>query len=163
MANVKIIEKKQEIVNEIKEKISDASSILLFEYRGLSVIEMMELRRKLKESDTDLKVYKNTLANRAFNDNNYDMKDELKGPKAIAFGTDAIAPIKVIYEFSKKHPALVIRAGIIDGEITEIDTLEKLASVPSRQELLTMLATGLMATVKDFAICLDLYSQNLEK
>lgn len=163
MANVKIIEKKQEIVNEIKEKISDASSILLFEYRGLSVIEMMELRRKLKESDTDLKVYKNTLANRAFNDNNYDMKDELKGPKAIAFGTDAIAPIKVIYEFSKKHPALVIRAGIIDGKITEIDTLEKLASVPSRQELLTMLATGLMATVKDFAICLDLYSQNLEK
>lgn len=163
MANVKIIEKKQEIVNEIKEKISDASSILLFEYRGLSVIEMMELRRKLKESDTDLKVYKNTLANRAFNDNNYDMKDELKGPKAIAFGTDAIAPIKVIYEFSKKHPALVIRAGIIDGKITEIDTLEKLASVPSRQELLTMLAAGLMATVKDFAICLDLYSQNLEK
>ncbi|MDD2391746.1 MAG: 50S ribosomal protein L10 [Bacilli bacterium] len=163
MANVNIIEKKQEIVNEIKEKISDASSILLFEYRGLSVIEMMELRRKLKESDTDLKVYKNTLANRAFNDNNYDMKDELKGPKAIAFGTDAIAPIKVIYEFAKKHPALVIRAGIIDGKITEIDTLEKLSSVPSRQELLTMLASGLMATVKDFAICLDLYSQNLEK
>lgn len=163
MANIKIIEKKQEIVNEIKEKISDASSILLFEYRGLSVIEMMELRRKLKESDTDLKVYKNTLAHRAFNDNNYDMKDEFKGPKAIAFGTDPIAPIKVIYEFSKKHPALVIKAGIIDGKITEIDTLEKLASVPTRQELLTMLAAGLMATVKDFAICLDLHSQNLEK
>ncbi len=163
MANIKIIEKKQEIVNEIKEKINNASSVLLFEYRGLSVVEMMELRRKLRESGSDLKVYKNTLAARAFNDNNYNLNDELNGPKAIAFGTDSIAPIKVIYEFAKKHPALEVKAGIVEGKITELKVLDQLALVPSRQELLTMVAAGLMGTVKDFAICLDLYSQNLEK
>lgn len=163
MANIKIIEKKKEVVNEISSKISESSSVLLFEYRGLTVVEMMELRRKLKEINSDLKVYKNTLAARAFSENKYDLKEELNGPKAIAFGTDSIAPIKVLYEFAKKHPALVVTAGVVEGNVTPIETLNQLALVPGRQELLTMVAAGLLGTVKDFAICLDLYSQNLEK
>lgn len=162
MANIKIIEKKQEIVKEISEKIDSSASIILFDYRGLSVVEMMELRRKLRESNSELKVYKNTLVARAF-DGKYDLKDELNGPKAIAFGTDSIAPIKVLYEFAKKHPALIVKAGVVDGNVTEIETLNKYATIPGRTELLTMVAAGLMEQVKNFAICLDLHSQNLEK
>ena len=71
--------------------------------------------------------------------------------------------LKVLYDFAKKHPALEIKAGIIDGDITEIDTLTKLATLPSRQELLTMLASGLMGTVRDLSIGLNLYTENLEK
>ena len=163
MANSKIIERKKEVVNEIASKVKESSSVILFEYRGLSVSEMTELRKNLRNNDSDVKVYKNTLADRALASCNYDLKEHFNGPKAMAFSSDAIAPLKVLYDFAKKHPALEIKAGIIDGDITEIDTLTKLATLPSRQELLTMLASGLMGTVRDLSIGLNLYSENLEK
>ena len=163
MANVNILAKKQEVVNEITDKVKSSNSVVFFEYRGLSVSEMTELRRKLRENDSDVKVYKNTLAKRALDTLNYDMEGELNGPKAMAYGTDTIAPIKVLSEFSKNHPALEIKIGIVDGEITHIDTLNQLATLPSREQLLTMVAAGLMGTVRDLSICLDLYSQDLEK
>lgn len=163
MANQKIIEKKQEIVNEIAEKIKESSSFVLFEYQGLSVSEMTELRRKLRESGSELKVYKNTLVVRALDNLNIDMKDELNGPKACTFGTDAVAPIKTLSEFAKEHKALEMKIGYVDGAIADIDMLKQLSSIPSREGLLTMLAGGLMGVVKDLSICLDLYSQDLEK
>ena len=163
MANVNILAKKQEVVNEITEKVKTSNSVVFFEYRGLSVSEMTELRRKLRETESDVKVYKNTLAKRALDTLNYDLQGELNGPKAMAYGTDTIAPIKVLSEFSKNHPALEIKIGIVDGEITSLDTLNQLATLPSRDGLLTMLASGLMGTVRDLSICLDLYSQDLEE
>ena len=163
MANVNILAKKQEVVNEITDKVKSSNSVVFFEYRGLSVSEMTELRRKLRENDSDVKVYKNTLAKRALDTLNFDLEGELNGPKAMAYGNDAIAPIKVLSEFSKNHPALEMKIGIVDGEITHIDTLNQLATLPSRDGLLTMLASGLMGTVRDLSICLDLYSQDLEK
>lgn len=163
MANVKIIEKKQEVVNEIINKVNESSTFVLFEYQGLTVSDMTELRRKLRETGSDLKIYKNTLTRRALNSINIDMDSELAGPKAMAFGTDAIAPIKVLSDFAKTHEALQMKIGMVDGEIADIDTLKKYASIPSRDGLLTMFAGGLMQTVRDFAICLDLHSQNLEK
>ena len=163
MANVNILAKKQEVVNEITDKVKTSNSVVFFEYRGLSVSEMTELRRKLRETESDVKVYKNTLAKRALDALNFDMEGELNGPKAMAYGNDTIAPIKVLSEFSKNHPALEIKIGIVDGEITHIDTLNQLATLPSREGLLTMVAAGLMGTVRDLSICLDLYSQDLEK
>ena len=163
MANVKILEKKQEVINEITGNVSNAQSVVFFEYRGLSVSEMMELRRTLKTSGSDLKVYKNTLAKRALDSLNYDMQGELTGPKAMAFGPDMIAPIKAVNEFAKKHPALEMKIGIVEGKVTDLDTLKKLAVLPSRDELLTMLAGGLMGVVRDLSISLDLYSEQLEK
>lgn len=162
MANVKILEKKQGIIDEISNKIKESSSVVVFEYQGLTVTETNELRRKLRESNSDFKVYKNTLTTRALNSLNINL-GVLEGPKAIAFGDDTIAPIKTLSEFAKKHPALELKVGIVDGEVANIDMLNKLAAIPSRETLLTMLAAGLMGTVKDFAICLDLHSQNLEK
>ena len=91
------------------------------------------------------------------------MDAELNGPKAIAFGTDAVAPIKVLSDFSKDHPALIMKIGYVDGQIADQNMLKQLASIPSREGLLTMLASGLMGVVKDLSICLDLYSKDLEK
>ena len=162
MANVKILEKKQTIIDEISNKVKESSSVVFFEYQGLTVTETNELRRKLRESGSDFKVYKYTLATRALNSLNIDL-GTLEGPKAMAYGSDTIAPIKTLSEFSKNHPALELKVGIVDGEVADVAMLNKLAAIPSRDTLLTMVAAGLMGTVRDFAICLDLHSQNLEK
>ena len=163
MANQKIIARKQETVNEITNKVKESSSTVLFEYHGLTVNETMELRRKLRDAGSEYKVYKNTLVKRALDSLNIDLDSELNGPKAIAFGTDAVAPIKVLSDFAKDHPALVMKVGYVDGQIADTNMLKQLASIPSREGLLTMLASGLMGVVKDLSICLDLYSKDLEK
>lgn len=162
MANQSIIAKKSEVVEEITNKVKNSASTVLFEYQGLTVTETMELRRKLRESGSDYKVYKNTLVKRAMDSLNIDMGDELNGPKAVAFGTDAIAPIKVLGEFAKEHPALIVKIGYVDGNVTDKATLKQLANIPGREQLLTMFASGLLEHVKNVAICLDLHSQNLE-
>lgn len=163
MANQKILDQKQVVVNEIADKAKASASVVLFEYRGLSVGEMTELRRKLRETDSEVKVYKNTLTKRALDSLNINVDEHLNGPKAIAFGKDAIAPIKVLSDFAKTHKALELKVGFVDGSIADINTLNKLASIPSRDVLLTMLASGLMGTVRNLSIALDLYSKDLEK
>lgn len=163
MANKKIIEKKENVVNEIKETIENASTFVLFEYQGLSVSDMTELRRKLRESGSDVKIYKNTLTKRALNSLDINMDDELNGPKALAYGEDAIAPIKILSDFSKKHELLEMKIGMVDGEMADVTLLKKYASIPSRESLLTMIAGGLMGAARDFAISVDLHKQNLEK
>ena len=163
MANQKIIEQKQAVVNEITDKLKDSKTYVLFEYRGLTVGETNELRRKLKETDSEFKVYKNTLTKRALESINVDLGEHLNGPKAIAFGKDEIAPIKVLSDFAKDHTALEIKVGVVNGDIVDDAKLKELASIPSREGLLTMLAGGLMGTVRDLSICLNLYSEQLEK
>ena len=160
--SAKILEQKQQTINEIEESIKNSSAVVFFDYRGLSVEAMTSLRRKLKEAGSELKVYKNTLTRRALNTLNISLDDELVGPKAMAYGTDAVAPVKVLADFAKENEALQLKVGIIDGEIADIDMLNKLATIPSREGLLTMLAGGLIGIAKDLSICLDLYSQQLE-
>ncbi len=162
MANQKILDKKQLVVDEIVEKIKNSNSVVFFEYQGLTVTETNELRKKLKEANSDYKVYKNTLATRALNSLKIDL-GTLEGPKAIAFSTDAVAPIKVLADFAKNHTTLELKIGIVDGTITDEKGLKELSTIPSKDGLLTMLAGGMIATVKDLAICLDLYGKNLEK
>lgn len=163
MANQKIIARKQEVVEEITNKVKESSSTVLFEYQGLTVNETIELRRKLREVGSDYKVYKNTLVKRAMDSLNIDIDDELNGPKAIVFGQDAVAPIKVLSDFAKKHPALLMKVGYVDGAIADSKMLSELANIPSREGLLTMLASGLIGVVRDLSISLDLYSKELEK
>lgn len=164
MANQKILDQKQEIINEISAKVKESNCTVLVDYQKLTVAETNELRRKLRETDSDLKIYKNTLVRRAMDSLDITALDEeLTGPKAIAFGMDAVAPIKVLSDFAKNHPALELKMGIVDGEIADKAMLTELASIPSREGLLTMFASGLLAIPKDFAICLDLHSKNLEE
>ena len=162
MANPKILAGKQSIIDEITNNVKESSSFIFLDNNGLTVRETMELRRNLRESDSELKIYKNTLVARALKELNIDVESELNGPKVVAFGKDIIEPIKIVNDFSKKHDKLVMKIGIVDGKVTELDELKKLATIPSREGLLTMFASGLLAIPKDFAICLDLHSKNLE-
>lgn len=163
MANQKILDEKQKIIDEIAKNVQESSSFIFLENHGLTVAETMELRKNLKESDSELKIYKNTLVNRALNSLNIDLHDELNGPKVVAFGKDVVEPIKAVTKFMEDHPNLEMKLGIVDGKITDLATLKKYATIPSRDGLLTMFAGGLMQIAKDFAVCLDLHAQNLEK
>ena len=163
MANVKIIEQKAGVVSEIKEKFENAKSVVMFDYRGLSVAEVTELRRKLREAGADYKVYKNTLTKRALDELNINMDDYLAGPSAISFGTDELSIVKIINDFAKEHEALELKAGIVECKVAGLDELKSYAAIPSRDTLLTMLAAGLMGTVRDLSICLDLYSKEKEE
>lgn len=163
MANQAIIARKEEVVNEIADKVKNSVSAILFDYRGLTDAEITELRCKLRENESSYKVYKNTLTKRAMDMLSYNLDNCLEGPSALAISTDAIAPIKVLADFAKDHPALELKGGIVDGRETSLEELKELANVPSRDGLLTMFAAGLMEHVKNVAICLDLHSQNLEE
>lgn len=163
MASEAILKRKQVVIDEIKERVQNAKTIVLFDYRGITDSEAKELRVKLRETNSDYKVYKNTLMARAFNDLGIDLNESLNGPSAFAFGEDQIASIKVLSEFAKDHPALVLKVGIVDGEIADQAKLAEYATIPSRDGLLTMLAGGMMAIPRDLAIALDLYSQQKEE
>ena len=163
MANAKIIEQKKAVVAEIKDKFDNAKSVVLFDARGLKVSEVNELRRKLRESGSEYKVYKNTLTKRAVEETDFDLANFLEGPTAISFSTDELAPVKIISEFAKNHEALEVKAGIVEGKVANIEELNEYAKIPSREGLLTMLAGGMIATVRDLSICLDLYSKEKEE
>jgi large subunit ribosomal protein L10 len=163
MANPKILEQKQVVIDEIANNVKESNAFIFLENHGLTVEETIELRRMLRESGSELKIYKNTLVNRALQSLDIDLSSELNGPKVVAFGKDMIEPIKAVTTFAKKHSNLEMKIGIVDGKITELDELNKLATIPSREGLLTMFASGLMGVARDFAICLDLHSKNLEE
>lgn len=163
MASDRILKEKQAIIDEIKEKVQGATSIVLFDYRGLTDAEIKELRTKLKESNAYYKVFKNTLMSRAFNDLNIDLGDALTGPSALLYGDDQVAPVKILTDFAKEHPVLELKVGIIDGDVADKAKLAEYAALPSRDQLLTMLAGGMIGLVKDLSICLDLYTKQLEE
>ena len=162
MASEAILKQKQGIVEEIKSKVENATTVVLFDYRGLTDSEIKELRRKLRDANADYKVYKNTLMDRAFNDLNINLTEELKGPSAFAYGEDQIAPIKILSEFAKTHDALTLKVGIVDGEIADQAKLAEYATLPSRDELLTMLAGGMIGIVRDLSIALNLYAEQID-
>ena len=163
MASEKILKQKQAIIDEIKDRVSNAKSIVLFDYRGITDSEAKELRIKLRENNSDYKVFKNTLMARAFNDLGIDLKEGLTGPSAFAYSSDQVAPVKVISDFAKDHPALILKVGIVDGDKADQAKLAEYAALPSRDQLLTMLAGGIIGIVRDLSICLDLYSKQKEE
>ena len=89
-------------------------------------------------------------------------EEGLTGPSALAFGEDEVAPIKVLSDYAKDHQALVLKVGVVDGKVSDKAALAELATIPSREGLLTMLATGMMAIPRDLAIGLDLYAKQKE-
>ena len=162
MPSTKILEMKKEVVNEIKDRLNKAKSVVLFDYRGLSDSEVKDLRIKLRESGSDYKVYKNTLLRLAFKDLNVDMDNYLEGPTAIVFSSDDIAAVKVLSEVAKKNEALELKAGIIEGNVQDKTSLEEFARIPSREGLYTMLAGGMIEIVKDLSIALNLLAEQKE-
>lgn len=163
VASAKILEAKQKVIEEIKNHVETSNSIVLFDYRGITDTEAKELRRALRNANADYKVYKNTLMARAFKDLNIEMNDALKGPSAFAYSQDQIAPIKVLSDFAKEHPALSLKVGLVDGDFADEAKLQEYATIPSREGLLTMLAGGMIGLVRDLSICLDLYAEQKQE
>lgn len=162
MASSKVLEAKKSVVSEITDKIKSSESVILFEYQGLTVAEVSELRRALRGTDAEVKVYKNTLLKRALDDLKIDLDGFLEGPNAIMFGKNLLEPIKVIAEFAKTHEKMNIRVGVINGEKAELAVIKEYAAIPSYEGLLTMLAAGMMEHVRNLAIGLNLYAEKLE-
>ncbi len=150
----KAIETKSVKVQEIAAKFEAAASVVVVDYRGLTVSQVTELRKQLREAGVELKVYKNTLTRRAAESVGVEAINEfLTGPNAIAFSNeDVVAPAKVINDFAKKNEALEIKAGIIEGTIASVEDVKALAELPSREGLLSMLLSVLQAPVRNFAL-----------
>lgn len=161
MASAKIIQAKQNTVDEIVNKIDNSKSVIVFKYQGSTVADMSELRTELRKNDSELKIYKNTLATRALDSKNLKFDKTLEGANAMIFGKNLLEPIKVLSDFAKKHENITIECGIIEGEIVGVDTIKEYASIPSMEGLLTMLAGGMIEHVKNLSIGLNLYAEKL--
>lgn len=162
MASTKVLDEKKEVVAEITEKLKNSETVIVFQYHGLTVAELSELRKSLREVNAEIKVYKNTLLKRALDDLNISLDGFLEGPNAILFGESLLEPIKAIADFAKNHEKLSIRVGIISGDVADINTINEYANIPSFEGLLTMLAGGMIQYVRDLSIGLNLYAESLE-
>ena len=151
------VELKQPIVQEISETIKDAQSLVVVDYRGLTVAEDTQLRKNLREAGVTYKVYKNTLVNRAIEGTEFEsLKDVLEGPNAFAVSTeDATAPARVLAEFAKKAPSLEIKAGVVEGTYYDAEGMKQIASVPSREVLLSKLLGSLQSPITNLARVLN--------
>jgi len=142
------IEEKSLVVSEIKEKMQQATGIVLADYRGLTVAQVTQLRTKLREAGVEYRVMKNSLVQRAANEVGVEgLEPYLKGPTAFAFSVDPVAPAKVIAEFVKvnKLKTLKIKAGVLDGKVIGPEGVKALAELPSREVLLSMVVRGMQA------------------
>jgi len=159
-----IREEKVQIVAEISEKLKGSVSTIVADYRGLTVAEVTELRKKLREAGIEFKVYKNTLTRRATAEVGLSDLDEfLTGPTAIAFSTnDVVAPAKILSDFAKEHNALEIKAGVIEGKIVSMDQIKSIANLPSREGLLSMLLSVLQAPIRNFALAVKAVAEKQE-
>lgn len=147
-----VLKQKESTVAEIKDKIEKASSMVLVEYRGLNVEDVTELRKQYRESGVDYKVYKNTLMTRAFNELGYEeFTKNFHGPNAIAFAYDDIAAAaRVSSKFAKEHEQLVIKSGIVDGKMIDLNEIKALAELPTKEVLLSQVLGGLNAPIQGF-------------
>jgi large subunit ribosomal protein L10 len=147
------IEIKQPIVEEISAGIKDAQSVVLVDYRGLTVEEDTELRKQLRAAGVTYKVYKNTMMNFAFKGTDFEgLAPYLNGPSAMAYSTtDATAPARVIAEFAKKAKALEIKAGVVEGNVYDAKGMEAIANIPSRDVLISRLLGSMQSPMANFA------------
>lgn len=157
MANAKIIEMKAQQVAEIKEKIAKAQSMVVFDYRGLTVEEVTALRNDMRKAGVEYVVLKNSIVERAAKEDGIEkIHDFLKGPSAFAFGyDDAVAPAKILKEAIKKYKKCEMKGGIINGVVSDADAMNALADLPSREVLLARLLGSMMSPISGLAIVLD--------
>ncbi len=147
------VELKQPIVEEISSNIKDAQSVVLVDYRGLTVAQDTELRRNLREAGVTYKVYKNTYMTRAFKGTDFEgLTPYLEGPSAVAISADdATAPARVLAEFAKKADKLEIKAGVVEGNVYDAKGMASIASIPSRDVLISKLLGSLQNPIANFA------------
>lgn len=151
------IEIKKPIVEEISAAIKDAQSVVLVDYRGLTVAQDTELRKQLREAGITYKVYKNTMMNFAFKGTDFEaLAPFLDGPSAVAISTtDATAPARVLAKFAQTANKLEIKAGVVEGTLYDANGMKAISSIPSREELLSKLLGSIQSPIANFARCMN--------
>ncbi len=151
------IEIKKPIVEEISATIKDAQSVVLVDYRGLTVAQDTELRKQLREAGITYKVYKNTMMNFAFKGTDFEaLAPYLDGPNAMAVSTtDATAPARVLAKFAQTAKQLEIKAGVVEGTVYDANGMKAISEIPSREELLSKLLGSIQSPIANFARCMN--------
>ncbi len=161
----KAIERKIDEVKTLSEKFKKAKSIIAFDYQGLTVSDLTNLRKDLHKENCEITILKNNISKRASEELGYkDLAKELVGPKALAIAyDDEIIAAKALSNFSKQNDKIKIAAGVVAGQVVDKEMIAKLANIPPREQLLTILACGLIAPVRNVTIGLNMLKEKLEK
>lgn len=151
------VELKQPVIDEIKGYVAEAKAAVLVDYRGLTVAEDTELRKQLREAGVVYKVYKNTFLKRAFEGTDFAQLDQhLEGPTAIAFGIeDATAPARILKKAGKNMEALEFKGAVVEGTYYDEKGIEAIATIPSREELISKLLGSLQSPITNLARVLN--------
>ncbi|MEG0294581.1 50S ribosomal protein L10 [Enterococcus sp.] len=152
-----IIAKKAQEVEVVTEKFKEAASVVIVDYRGLTVDEVTRLRKQLRDAGIEIKVIKNSILSRAAKAAGLEGLDEVfTGPTAVAFSNeDVVAPAKIIDTFAQEAKALEIKGGVIEGKVSSVEEMISLAKLPSREGLLSMLLSVLQAPVRNVAYAVN--------
>ncbi len=153
MPVMSVRDEKAQLVKEIADRLTRSKGTVITDYRGLNVAETTELRKQLRDAGIEYRVLKNTLARRAAAAVQLEALDEyLAGPTAIAFSfDDPIRPAKILNDFARNHKALELKGGVVEGRIVDAQEVTALASLPSREGLLSMLLSVLQAPMRNMA------------
>ena len=159
------IAKKETLVQAAAEKFESAASVVIVDYRGLTVEEVTNLRKQLRDAGVEMKVIKNSILSRAAKKVGLDGLDEVfTGPTAVAFSNDdVVAPAKIIDEFAKDAKALEIKGGVIEGKVSSVEQITALAKLPNREGLLSMLLSVLQAPVRNVAYAVKAVAEKNEE
>jgi large subunit ribosomal protein L10 len=147
------VEIKQPIISNIAQEVKDAQSVVLVDYRGLTVAQDTALRKELREAGVLYKVYKNTMMKRAFEGTEFQgLESYLAGPSAIAVSKDdATLAARLLANFAKKAPKLELKAGVVEGNLCDENEILEVAKIPSREELLSKLLGSIQSPITNFA------------
>ena len=165
MSREQRIQAKQDQVDLLSEKMKNAASFVVVNYRGLNVAEATDLRKQLRDSDVEMHVVKNTIIRRAAEAAGVEgLEDVFVGPTAIAFSEEeVVAPAKIMVEFAEEAPALEVKGGYMEGEVVSIETIEAVAKLPSRDGLLSMLLSVLQAPIRNTALAFKAVAEKKEE
>ena len=166
MPSAKILEQKKQVVAELAEKMKNASSGVLVDYKGINVADDTQLRAEMRKNNVDYKVIKNTLIRFAAKEAGLEgLDDVLEGTTALAMSADdVIAPAKVVAEFAKKNEDIYnIKAGFMDGKVVSVEEIMEIANLPSKEILLGRLVGGLQGPIFGLALVLKAIAEKIEK
>lgn len=154
---------KAKAIEDIKKDICESTVAVVTDYRGLTVEEITDIRRKLQEKGAEYVVVKNTLAKIAIKDTPFEgLSDFLKGPTAVVLGKqDQVEPVKVIQEYAKKSKKMEIRGGLIDGSALDVEGVKQLADTPSREELYAKMLGSINSPARGIACCVNGVTEQL--
>ena len=156
MPSEKILNQKKAKVEELSEKFKKANMIILTEYRGITVEDDTKLRVQIREEKNEYVVVKNSTIVHALKAAGIEGIDTIEGPTAVVIGyDDYVAPAKAVNDYAKDHDFYTIKAGIMDGKVIDVAEVKKLASLPSKETLYSMLASALLGNIRNLAVVLD--------